>query len=690
MYDHIIEILRRGDAAAALKEARAAVAATPDDQQAHRLLALAEALGGDSTAAHRSLDRALALTPQDASLHYLRAALLVAEGREAEASTPLADTVALDPNETQAYLLQMQLAIGRGDLDEADRLGKLAGRLDPGHPRLLVQQALLALHRNDAPRAHALLQRAEPRAPGDAQLRYARGLAYRAQGHYAFAEQAFRELVEQRPAAFELRFLLADTIRLQQRHAEAADVLEAGIGEDTPPDVLRYAGELRLAAGDHARALPLLQRAAVGQPGDRPTQDALLEALRRQNDPQRARELLESLLAAAPKEELLWAARLHHEPDPAARREVQARWQAALPHSINAMHAGMDFAAEDGDVALADTLARRILEEHPGHRGAQVYTVRQLYRNDPAGAVRYIRDMLPRVQDPGSLRLVRGWLARAQDKAGDRAGALETWLETRRIGAWPPLPPAPVDPLPAGRDYPPLARTDVDPRAPRPMFAWGPPGSGIEMAVGVLMANLPNVRGDRMTPGLPADPFSQPATAAGLADGSRDPVETVAAWRRLLPLRQVEGDHVIDWMPHWENAWLHALRPELPEGLLLLALRDPRDMLMDWLANGGYLEYAAESPLAMAQWLLPRLEQIADLVEGGLYPHRIVRMDGLGEDNAALTSAVAAALDTELAVAEVHGPARLPPGHWRAYRDALGDAFALLGPVAVRLGYAGD
>jgi tetratricopeptide (TPR) repeat protein len=688
MYDHIIEILRRGDVATALKEARAAVAATPNDQQAQRLLALAEAFSGNPQAAHQSLEQALALTPQDSSLHYLRAALLVTEGREAEASAPLGEAVALDPNEIRAYLLQMQLAIGRGDLAEADRLGKLAARLDPGHPRLLVQQALVALHRNDAPRAHALLQRAEPRAPGDAQLRYARGLAYRAQGHYAFAEQAFRELVEKRPGAFELRFLLADTIRLQQRYAEAAEALAPGLEADNAPaDALRYAGELWLATGDHARALPLLRRAAAGQPDDRPTQDALLEALRRNGDPAEARNTLDALLTISPKQDLLWAARLSHESDGGDRRAVQARWQSAMPYSIHAMHAGMDLAAEAGDTMEADTLARRILEEDPRHRGAQVYNIRNLYRTDPAAAVRYIRGMLHDIHDPGSLRMVRGWLARSQDKAGDLQGALQTWLENRRIGEWPPLPP---DPVAAARDYPPLAETGADPRAPRPMFAYGLPGSGIEVVMSVLVGNVPTVRNDRVANGLAADPFSQAGTAVGLAAGTLDPKATVEAWRRLLPMRQVEGDHVIDWLTHWENAWLYALRPELPEGLLILALRDPRDMLMDWLANGGYVEYAVEAPLAMAQWMAPRLAQIADLIEGDLYPHREVRMDGIDEDMEATTRAVAAALGTELAVAEVHGPSRLPAGRWRAYRDALGDAFALLAPVAVRLGYPED
>ena len=133
------------------------------------------------------------------------------------------------------------------------------------------------------------------------------------------------------------------------------------------------------------------------------------------------------------------------------------------------------------------------------------------------------------------------------------------------------------------------------------------------------------------------------------------------------------------------------MRAALPEGQLLLALRDPRDMLMDWLANGGSVEYTVDSPVAMAEWLAAQLAQVADIIDGDLYPHHEVRMDGLDEDIEAATRAVSAALGTDkLAVTEVRGPSRLPVGHWRVYRDALGDAFAALAPVAARLGYAAD
>ena len=33
------------------------------------------------------------------------------------------------------------------------------------------------------------------------------------------------------------------------------------------------------------------------------------------------------------------------------------------------------------------------------------------------------------------------------------------------------------------------------------------------------------------------------------------------------------------------------------------------------------------------------------------------------------------------------GPARFPAGHWRAYAEPLAEAFAVLTPVALRLGY---
>lgn len=683
MYDDITTTLASGDRAAAVDKARAAVAAAPDDAQAHRLLGLALALTGDPTGAHASLDRALHLAPHDALLHYQRAVLLFGEERSDEASAELAETMRLDPNHLPAYVMQAQIALAAANVDEADRLTRLAARIDPEHPWLLTIQGLVALHRNDAPRAHALLQRAVQLAPGNIQARYALGQAYMAQGHLAFAEEAFRQVVERNPGAVAMRQMLADVVRRQGRPAEAADLLEPAIaGDNALPDLLRYAGELRLVAQDHERALPLLRRALAGAPGDGPILDSLIEALRRKGDQADARETIEKALQDTPQIEGLWSARLFFEPFDGDPQGIIERWRAALPHSVHALHAAMSLAATEGKPDDAEAIARRILDVEPGHAGAQVQVVSHLFQTAPAQAVDYIASLLPNISDDATLRTVRGWLAKSQDRAGQHADALATWtaLHARQ---------ADTVPLPAltegARAYPPLATADA--AEPRPVFVYGLPGSGVERVATVLLASQPSFRADRVGPEPPADPLQDPATATALAAGKVDPGAVVAGWKAALPGRNIVDGRVTDWLAWWDNALLHALRPHLPQARLLLVLRDPRDMLLDWLASGTYRLYAVESPMAIARWLAGQLDQVATLVEQDLFPYYVLRVDANGDDPAALAAAVGEALGSEMQAPQALGPARYPAGHWREYRKVLAEPFALLADGARRLGY---
>jgi len=124
--------------------------------------------------------------------------------------------------------------------------------------------------------------------------------------------------------------------------------------------------------------------------------------------------------------------------------------------------------------------------------------------------------------------------------------------------------------------------------------------------------------------------------------------------------------------------------------LLLVALRDPRDMLLDWLAFGtSSPPLAMASPLAAATWLAQVLHQIATLHEQDLFPHRLLRLDAILDDPQALATAVSAAIETPLPTppAAALGPQRFAASHWRAYADALAEPFAMLTPVARRLGY---
>ena len=139
-------------------------------------------------------------------------------------------------------------------------------------------------------------------------------------------------------------------------------------------------------------------------------------------------------------------------------------------------------------------------------------------------------------------------------------------------------------------------------------------------------------------------------------------------------------------MTWWDNALLLALRPYLPEGLLLEAVRDPRDMLLDWLASGSLVPLALDDAQAAATWLAQGLAQLAELHEQDLYPHILLRLDAVIDSPQALAEAVATPLGVRLPPPPP-GPARLPAGRWRAYADVLAGPFAALAPVAVRLGY---
>ena len=92
-----------------------------------------------------------------------------------------------------------------------------------------------------------------------------------------------------------------------------------------------------------------------------------------------------------------------------------------------------------------------------------------------------------------------------------------------------------------------------------------------------------------------------------------------------------------------------------------------------------------------AAWLADQLAQFAWLEEHNAYPHRLLKLDEVGDDSEQLLAVLSDALQTPMPAVRIPlGPTRFPADHWRNYRDALGDAFALLTPVAVRLGYPAD
>lgn len=688
MYEPTLQALRRGAAADALAAARDLVAAQPNDPTAHRLLSAALRLDGDRAGAIAAVDHALGLAPDDANLHLERAGLLLAERQLDEAQAALARTIGLDPNQFPAYIVQAQLALGRGDLDEAERLGRTAARIAPEHPHVAAIEGTLALRRGDADRGLAVLAAASSRFPEEPQLLHALGFAYMAKGHLAFAEQAFRSLLERTDDVRALRALIADVVRRQGRPGEAADELAPLLdADDASPALHALVGELELEAGRNERALERLLVAFAGRPGDPRTLSGLVEAWRRLGDQEGARQALDEALARHPAEPSLWQARLAMETfagDEA--RAVVARWLAAMPDFVPALEAQATVYDAAGDTDAAEATALRITELEPGRTQAELRVLDGLLRKDPAAAVSRLQGLIGRAEDVVVKRSLRQLLGRAFAVAAQPAAAVATWAGLHADVA------AQRPPLPAGTgavgDLPPLATPADD--APAVMLIWGPPGSLVErIAMGLEFLGGP-VRADRFGPTPPADPLQRMDTARALADGMLDAAGVVDQWRAALPSRNVDNGVVFDLLLTWDNALLAALREHLPQAALVFAIRDPRDMLLHWLAHGSPAPFAMGSPEHAARWMAAALDQLADLHERDLFPHQLVRMDAIAADPEGLAKAIGDLLQMPVPAMppEVFRGPTLPSGEWRKFAEPLAEAFALLAPVARRLGYA--
>lgn len=686
MQDKIIEALRRNAADEGVTLARDWVAAEPQQAQAHRWLALALQQQGQLEQAQASLEQALALAPDDAALHLQHAGLLLAQRQIDAAGQALDRSTTLNPNEFSAYLMQSHLALGRNDVDEAERLLRLAERVDPDSPELGSLQGMVALRRGDADRALSVLSATAAKLPNDPRVMYALGFAYLGKDMVAFAEQSFRRVLELSPDNHALRGLLVQ-LALRQGHLDSAAEVMRGVlasAQGQQPGMRRLAAELELASGQPQQALDYLLPLLTELPGDRPVLQMLLVAWQRLGRDEQARSELEAVLQNHTQLHDLWLARLAvAEVGSVEAVDVVDRWLAAMPEHLPALEARMSLHDMNEEPDAAEAIARRIVQLEPGRVSGEQRIVEALLQREPAAAVAHVQALVESAPEPARAGM-RTWLGATQDRANDPLGALATWLRVHADLA-PNRLPLPQQ-AKAPSEWPALGDVAADNTA-RPMFLWGAPGSGVERVAMVMAAGSRVLRDDRFGPTPPHDAFQNFLTLQRLATDALTPEQLVQQWREHLPARGINDGNVIDWLLWWDNALLWALRPQLPEARLVIALRDPRDMLLEWLALGAPAPLALPSSLEAAQWLARALLQIAQLHEQDLYPHLILRTDEAVNNPEAMAAVLQQAFGLRFPLLRNLGPATIEAGHWRRYAQALAPEFALLTPVATRLGY---
>ncbi|TDK23854.1 tetratricopeptide repeat protein [Luteimonas aestuarii] len=695
MQEQIFDALRRGAHDEALDAARAAVAAEPNASQPQLWLAMALKAAGRHDEAIAAIDHGIALSPEDADLHVHRAGLLLGARDLQAAQSALAQAVTLDPNQFGAYVMQAHLALAEGKPEEAERLSKLAARLAPEHPWSLALDGTLALHRGDADTALSLSTRALEMAPDDARVLLAAGLAYRQKGHHAFAEQMFRRLLDSEGAGPGSRLLLVQTMQVQRRPEDALEALQPLLKGDAPAHgLLRLAGELALQSGRTEEGMASLRRVLQQVPDDEPALFALMQAWRMTGDTEDARRTLEDALAKAPASALLWRARLAVEDTQDGADGIVDRWNTAAPGHVGALEARMQQHRRRGELDAAEAVAQRILAEMPGNALAHGLVVDRLHARDPGAAIDYVDNLLSQAGGDAAKEQLLVWLGALEDSAGRYAQAVARWTMLAELRRPAQLPLTPVsllpDKVPAG-DWPAWDTGGDAGNASRDLqtlFLWGPPGSCVEYVATQLSA-FDGFRADRMSAAAPGDGFQRFASIDQLSSGELSGAMVADEWRKSLEARGIAGEHVIDWLVWWDNALLRALRPHFPAAGVVFVVRDPRDMLLQWLARGSPMQFSVPSPLLAAQWMSAVLSQMADTVAQPLFRSVLLKIDGIEGDAAAIGVRLSEALGLQVPVVPVAADI-LPAGHWRKYAEALAEPFAVLTPIAKQLGYPED
>lgn len=693
MLQPAIDALRRGQTAEALAAARAAVDAEPDNPGARHLLGLAQRADGDREAARTSFERAVALAPENATYHLSLAALSLADRDLDGARRELDDSVGLDPNQLQAYLMLAHLALARGDRDEAERQLRLAQRIAPEHPHARVVEGQLLLGRGDHENALRVLTAAAKTAPGDALAQSALGLAYLARGSFAFAEQAFRNVLAERPEMHGMRRVLVETLRRQGRLDEALAEADALV-QAQPDNALALTAQALLAMqlGRDETAIDSLQAALAREPGGRRALDALLALRARRGEGDALRAFLDAQLERRPDAEALWSARVAFAAGGEDARAQVERWHAARPGSAQAAEtlALLCEAAGEGERAEALAQTALALQDRPA---ARLLLYRAEVHRDPDAAQARLAGLADH-PDPLLRTEVRRALGHAHDHAGRRVEAVAEWRAAQ--AAHPRAQPYPA-PGALPETIAPPAATVID----APILLWGAPGTGVHLPLELLRRQivLP-LLGDRYGtgPNVRIDGFTAPQTwLDDPVHPGKAPGEFARLWRHGAQRYGVPARTVIDCIPFWDARLLPPLHAQLPGTRLVAMLRDPRDALLDWLAFGASGFYSAADVDAAALALAAAYEHLAWTQEQGALPLHLIRYEGLTaapvEHARALADFVGLTQTLDVTgidrlARDVGGhPRAFAPGRWRDYAQTLEPAFERLTLMAYRFGY---
>ncbi|MBL8298340.1 MAG: tetratricopeptide repeat protein [Rhodanobacteraceae bacterium] len=668
---------------------RAVLASEPDNVDALHLLGLLRRQRQDLGEARRLLDQARRLAPERGDVALELAGLYFLEQDLIGARALIEHTIKQNPNQPGAHTLLARIAIVDNDLTKAETLFRTALRSNENDAHAISGLGRLLLDRGEVDKSVSYLSRAVELAPRDAGMQFALARALVLRGNRAFGEQAARNALAIAPELHGARYLLAQVLledgKIDEAQAAFAVLSEApgfqAIARFGLGDVARQQGRLDPAiehyrAGlaldpDQPRALQLLGNCLILAAREAEALQLYDEFLQRHPETvaiEAAQAELLSQLGQDGSALAIWqrlAQRRPNDPIPLAR--------LALLHE------------RGGDTAGADLLAQRVAAALPEDVDLILLRARSAQREGRDSDATALLESLRRLQlAPMQVMQAAHQFGVLADRRDEVHLAVPAWLESQstlplQIHEQPVLPES----FAAS-----LAVPAPAPLANPPIFLVGLPGSMVERVAALLhqQSGVQLLR-DRMLGPLRRDAFAEP-DFAGWAEGiDASAAEAVRTqWQaELVRLGADPQARIVDWLVRWDARFLPLIRQAFPGATIVIVERDPRDLLLNWLAYGWMQGFALHDPVAAAGWIkraTVHLEHCKTV--DGVNVLRISADAVLG-DPASQGAALAAVLGlAELAPGMPQRglgglPIGLAPGRWQAYAEVLAAPLAELG-----------
>jgi tetratricopeptide (TPR) repeat protein len=262
--------LRRGKAADALAIAKQAVeaGATP---AALAAMARAQVRMEDGPGALATADKAVAAGSGSAIAQVARGEALIAMGKNAEAEAALRQAIQIDPTSALAYsrLARAQLALARpaDALASARKATTLDDKFGEGFAVLGV--AIVAENLKNWSDAITQAQQGAFLDPDNPHVQAAVGRIFEANGQLEQAAKAYRQALNADPAFGPARFALIQAeLNRGNRDAAIAEAKKLAAGGVSSPDIERMIGEDAVRRLDYSSAIPFLEKATKGLPGN--------------------------------------------------------------------------------------------------------------------------------------------------------------------------------------------------------------------------------------------------------------------------------------------------------------------------------------------------------------------------------------------------------------------------------------